>query len=311
MEIGVQGMMQDVRRASAAARVRLDNTSSFHSPRPHARLRLGAAAPHDPRLSTRRRHRPPQGGPPLPAGPGPADEPSARAGLRARRGRRRHGRAQRRAQGLRPGADDGAPAVRALHARTRRGRASLLRQLLEDAHTVIKLTALSSEQEPHSTLAAFLMNPEGDCAWIHAGDSRIYHFQRGQLVKRTQGPLLRAGAGRPRRDQRRRGQRPPAEQHPAGLPGHEVDAAAGRHPLHPAAAARRCADGLQRRPVALLQARGDGRGAGRAVAARRRGIAGRRRRAGARAAPATTSRWSSLKLEALPEPQELEAPDAA
>lgn len=61
----------------------------------------------------------------------------------------------------------------------------LLRRVLEDAHTVIKLTALSSEQEPHSTIAAFLMNPNGDCAWIHAGDSRIYHFRRGRLVKRT------------------------------------------------------------------------------------------------------------------------------
>jgi len=62
---------------------------------------------------------------------------------------------------------------------------ALLRQLLDDAHTVIKLTAVSSEQEPNSTLAAFLMNPKGDCAWIHAGDSRIYHFHDGQLVKRT------------------------------------------------------------------------------------------------------------------------------
>ncbi|AMM23068.1 PP2C family protein-serine/threonine phosphatase [Variovorax sp. PAMC 28711] len=61
----------------------------------------------------------------------------------------------------------------------------MLRQLLDDAHTVIKLTALSSEQEPHSTIAAFLMNPQGDCAWIHAGDSRIYHFHRGRLVRRT------------------------------------------------------------------------------------------------------------------------------
>ena len=60
-----------------------------------------------------------------------------------------------------------------------------LRRLLDEAHTVIKLTALSSEQEPHSTVAAFLMNPHGDCAWIHAGDSRIYHFHRGRVIKRT------------------------------------------------------------------------------------------------------------------------------
>ena len=63
--------------------------------------------------------------------------------------------------------------------------ADLLRRLLEDAHTVIKLTALSSEQEPHSTIAAFLMTPQGECAWIHAGDSRIYHFRNGRLVRRT------------------------------------------------------------------------------------------------------------------------------
>ncbi len=63
--------------------------------------------------------------------------------------------------------------------------ASMLRQLLAEAHTVIKLTALSSEQEPHSTMAAFLVNADGHCAWIHAGDSRIYHFRRGQLLKRT------------------------------------------------------------------------------------------------------------------------------
>jgi len=78
--------------------------------------------------------------------------------------------------------------ARQLFARYKPGRdepVGVLRQLLEDANTVIKLTALSSEQEPHSTLAAFLMNPEGDCAWIHAGDSRIYHFRHGRLVKRT------------------------------------------------------------------------------------------------------------------------------
>lgn len=62
---------------------------------------------------------------------------------------------------------------------------AMLRRLLEEAHTVIKLTALSSEQEPHSTIAAFLMKPNGACAWIHAGDSRIYHFQGGRLLRRT------------------------------------------------------------------------------------------------------------------------------
>lgn len=62
---------------------------------------------------------------------------------------------------------------------------AMLKQLVEEAHTVIKLTAISAEQEPHSTLAAFLINPGGDCHWVHAGDSRIYHFLGAKLVTRT------------------------------------------------------------------------------------------------------------------------------
>jgi len=60
-----------------------------------------------------------------------------------------------------------------------------LNQLVQEAHTVIRLTAVSSEEEPHSTVAAFLINPGGDCYWAHAGDSRIYHYRGGKLVKRT------------------------------------------------------------------------------------------------------------------------------
>jgi len=60
-----------------------------------------------------------------------------------------------------------------------------LKQLLQEAHTVIRLTAVSSEEEPHSTVAAFLINPGGDCYWAHAGDSRIYHYRGSKLIKRT------------------------------------------------------------------------------------------------------------------------------
>ena len=62
---------------------------------------------------------------------------------------------------------------------------SMLRQIVEEAHIVIKLTAISAEQEPHSTLAAFLINPGGECYWVHTGDSRIYHFQGSKLIFRT------------------------------------------------------------------------------------------------------------------------------
>jgi serine/threonine protein phosphatase PrpC len=60
-----------------------------------------------------------------------------------------------------------------------------LRQVAQEAHLVIKLTAISSEEEPHSTIAAFLITPGGQCHWVTAGDSRIYHFRQDQLITRS------------------------------------------------------------------------------------------------------------------------------
>ena len=62
---------------------------------------------------------------------------------------------------------------------------SVLSQIVQEAHIVIKLTAISSEEEPHSTLAAFIINAAGDCHWAHTGDSRIYHFHGNRFVKRS------------------------------------------------------------------------------------------------------------------------------
>lgn len=63
--------------------------------------------------------------------------------------------------------------------------AALLRQIAQEAHLVIKLTAIAAEQEPHSTIAALLINPGGECHWVHCGDTRIHHFRGAQLVRRT------------------------------------------------------------------------------------------------------------------------------
>lgn len=63
--------------------------------------------------------------------------------------------------------------------------AGFLRQIIEQSHLVIKLTAVSAEEEPHSTIAAFLIRPSTDSHWVHAGDSRVYHFRNGKLVNRT------------------------------------------------------------------------------------------------------------------------------
>jgi serine/threonine protein phosphatase PrpC len=55
-----------------------------------------------------------------------------------------------------------------------------LRHLLMEAHLMIKLTAITAEEEPHSTLAAFILTPDRYCHILHAGDSRIYHFREGE-----------------------------------------------------------------------------------------------------------------------------------
>ena len=63
--------------------------------------------------------------------------------------------------------------------------AALLEKIVQEAHLVIGLTAISSDDQPHTTFAAFLITSDGACHWAHVGDTRIYHFRDTQLVKRT------------------------------------------------------------------------------------------------------------------------------
>jgi serine/threonine protein phosphatase PrpC len=61
----------------------------------------------------------------------------------------------------------------------------LLERIVQETHLVIKLTAMASEQEPHSTIAAALLLPGGTCHWAHVGDSRLYHYRGMQMLMRT------------------------------------------------------------------------------------------------------------------------------
>ncbi len=63
--------------------------------------------------------------------------------------------------------------------------ADMLKQVVQESHLMIKLTAIAAEEEPHSTLAAFSIGPQLQCDVIHAGDSRVYHFRGAELMKRT------------------------------------------------------------------------------------------------------------------------------
>ncbi|ATE59131.1 PP2C family protein-serine/threonine phosphatase [Thauera sinica] len=73
----------------------------------------------------------------------------------------------------------------------------LLGSVLADAHTVIRLTRFTSEQDPHSTAVVLLL--QGDMVtWAHCGDSRLYHFRGPEIVARTEdhslvGELQRQG----------------------------------------------------------------------------------------------------------------------
>lgn len=63
--------------------------------------------------------------------------------------------------------------------------AETLKQLVMESHLMIKLTAITAEEEPHSTVAAFLLSPSRSCDLVHAGDSRVYHFRGAEMISRT------------------------------------------------------------------------------------------------------------------------------
>ena len=71
------------------------------------------------------------------------------------------------------------------YAPDREDAAEALRQLIVESHLMIKLTALTAEEEPHSTVAAFVVTPDLQCDVVHAGDSRVYHLRGPELVART------------------------------------------------------------------------------------------------------------------------------
>jgi len=63
--------------------------------------------------------------------------------------------------------------------------AEMLKALVDESHLMIKLTAITAEEEPHSTVAAVLIGPDLRCDAIHAGDSRVYHFRGAEMLGRT------------------------------------------------------------------------------------------------------------------------------
>ena len=60
----------------------------------------------------------------------------------------------------------------------------MLAEAISDAHSAIRLSRYTSEQDPHSTACLLLLQADR-ADWAHCGDSRIYHFRKGQLQSRS------------------------------------------------------------------------------------------------------------------------------
>ena len=71
------------------------------------------------------------------------------------------------------------------HSPSHQSPRQLLAAVVRESHLMVRLNAMSSEQEPHSTIACALLQPNGYCTWAHVGDSRIYIFRGDALLSRT------------------------------------------------------------------------------------------------------------------------------
>jgi serine/threonine protein phosphatase PrpC len=59
-----------------------------------------------------------------------------------------------------------------------------INSVVNEVHTVVQLSGITEEKEPHSTLTLMVLTPSY-AHWAHVGDSRLYHFRAGQLFNRT------------------------------------------------------------------------------------------------------------------------------
>jgi serine/threonine protein phosphatase PrpC len=62
---------------------------------------------------------------------------------------------------------------------------TMLNTIGHEAHTVIQLSGMSAEKQPHSTMVALVLTPAGSAIWAHIGDSRLYRFDGPNFADRT------------------------------------------------------------------------------------------------------------------------------
>lgn len=62
---------------------------------------------------------------------------------------------------------------------------TMLNAIAEEAHTIIKLSAISADKQPHSTMVILVLTPGNTAFWAHVGDSRLYRFDGPNFAERT------------------------------------------------------------------------------------------------------------------------------
>lgn len=61
----------------------------------------------------------------------------------------------------------------------------LLRDIVHETHLVIKMNAVTTGTDAHASFVGLLLSPHGEAVWAHVGDSRLYRFENGESVLRT------------------------------------------------------------------------------------------------------------------------------
>jgi len=62
---------------------------------------------------------------------------------------------------------------------------ALLREIVSETHLVIKMNAVATQTEAHASFVGLVLTPHGEAVWAHVGESRLYRFQDGKCVSRT------------------------------------------------------------------------------------------------------------------------------
>ena len=60
-----------------------------------------------------------------------------------------------------------------------------LAEIITEAHAILKISGLMTNQEPQTTVVALILTPNRRAFWAHVGDSRLYRFRNGKLLDRT------------------------------------------------------------------------------------------------------------------------------